>query len=132
VCIDGAPDGTGWDVDHTFGPYDEEFGFGMWMCLEDGSLFGNGKDSSDTAGWISARQIVTMELDTDAHTLKFWVDGKPHGPGFTSRMVVGSLCWALNMGSVFHAVHLAPSEDVVLKAPGDRISESIRKLMPLG
>ena len=94
MCIDVAPDGTGWDVHHPFGPNDEEIGFWMWMCIEDGSLFGNGKDSSDAAGWVSDRQIVTTEIDTDAHTLKFRVDGKPHGPGFTSRIVVGSLCYA--------------------------------------
>ena len=37
-----------------------------------------------------------MQVDTDAGTLKFWLDGKPHGPGFASR-VTGPLRWATSV-----------------------------------
>ena len=37
-----------------------------------------------------------MQVDMDAGTLKIWVDGKPHGPGYTSR-VTGPLRWATSM-----------------------------------
>ena len=39
--------------------------------------------------------VVAMELDTNAHTFKFWVDGKPYGPGDSG--VTGSLRWALGV-----------------------------------
>ena len=34
-----------------------------------------------------------MQVDMDAGTLKFWVDSKPHGSGYTSG-VTGPLRWA--------------------------------------
>jgi hypothetical protein len=114
VCIGVARDGIGWDQD-PFLPdgtrSDNELGFGMF--LGDGSLFGNGKYGTSYIddGEIFEDQVVTMELDTDAHTLKFWVDGKPHGPGFRSG-VVGSLRWALSMGPESHATQIVPSADV--------------------
>ena len=45
------------------------------------------------AGEIEPGQVLSMQVDTDAGTLKFWVDGKPHGPGYTSG-VTGPLRWA--------------------------------------
>ena len=63
-----------------------------------GSLWGNGKQGDDGAGEINEGQVLTMQLDLDAGTLKFWVDGKPHGPGWTSG-VTGRLRWAT---SIFH------------------------------
>jgi hypothetical protein len=71
-----------------------EFAFGMGLFS--GALYGNEQDGSSPAGMVQAGKIGTMELDTDAHTLRFWVDGKPHGPGYTSG-VVGSLRWGLGI-----------------------------------
>ena len=61
-----------------------------------GGLWGNGKWLSDDAGEISPGQVLTMQVDLDAGTLKFWVDGKPHGPGWTSG-VTGPLRWAVTV-----------------------------------
>ena len=36
-------------------------------------------------GKIKDGQVLSMELNLDAGTLKFWVDGHLHGPGFGSR-----------------------------------------------
>jgi hypothetical protein len=55
-----------------------------------------------------------MELDTDAHTLKFWVDGKPHGPGYTSR-VLGSLRWAMGAINGICVIQIVPSADIIFE-----------------
>ena len=39
-------------------------------------------------------------MDTDAGTLKFWRDGKPHSPGYTSG-VSGPLRWAATVGYTY-------------------------------
>ena len=49
-----------------------------------------------------------MQVDTDAGTLKFWVDGKPHGPGYTSG-VTGSLRWATSVGLIDNVVEIVPT-----------------------
>ena len=45
-----------------------------------GCLIGNNK-REEGAGEIGAGQILTMQVDLDAGTLKFWLDGTPHGAG---------------------------------------------------
>ena len=68
-----------------------------WMMgTVSGRLFGNGKCGDDHAGAIDPGQLVTMEVDLNAGTLRFWVDGKPHGPGWTSG-VAGPLRWAVHL-----------------------------------
>ena len=64
---------------------------------------------------------MELDTDTDAHTLKFWVNGKPHGPGFTSG-VTGSLRWALSVGGRFDGqdiwpcvAQIVPSAEIVLQ-----------------
>ena len=82
VVRDGAPcNGRHWKQESTVG---------WFMSCECGDLYGNGKHGDDDAGWIKAGQILTMQADTDAGTLKFWVDGKPHGSGYP-RGVTGPL-----------------------------------------
>ena len=56
-----------------------------------------------------------MKVDMDVGTLKFWVDGKPHGPGYTSG-VTGPLCWAIN---VFRkgSVEIVPTPELQPWAP---------------
>ena len=55
-----------------------------------------------------------MDLDADAHTLKFWVDGKPHGPVFMSG-VKGSLRWAMNTLSEYNYIQIVPSAAIILQ-----------------
>ena len=79
-----------------------------WYMDNGGTLFGNGKANDDGAGRINEGQVLTMQVDLDAGTLKFWVDGKPHGPGWTSG-VTGRLRWAT---SVYHkgtSVQIVPN-----------------------
>lgn len=55
---------------------------------------------SNGAGEIMAGQVLTMQLDLDAGSLQFWVDGKRHGSGFESGVANdnGCLCWAVTVG----------------------------------
>ena len=48
-----------------------------------------------------------MQVDTDAGTLKFWLDGKPHGPGYTSG-VTGPLRWATTVECTGNTVEIVP------------------------
>ena len=60
------------------------------------------------AGGINSDQVLTMQVDTDAGTLKFWVNGKPHGPGWSSG-VTGLLRWGTLMYFTDNAVEIVPT-----------------------
>ena len=68
VVRDGAP----CDEDHA----ERDSAVGWFMDSADGTLNGNGKQDGDKAGGFEADQILTMQVDTDAGTLKFRLDGK--------------------------------------------------------
>ena len=99
-------------------PVEREDGTTSWfMCSFNGGLWGNGKAGSDEAGDINPGQVLTMQVDLDAGILKFWVDGKRHGPGWTSG-VTGPLRWAVNVFSdpgVDYVPELAIVPDPVLE-----------------
>ena len=99
-------DGAAWDKEH----YRKE-STDAWYMLTNGSLFGNGKENDDYAGDINEGQIVSMEADLDKGTLRFWVDGKPHGPGWSSG-VTGRLRWAVCMFDKGGAVQIVPTPEL--------------------
>ena len=72
-------DGAAWDKAHY-----KRASTDAWYMGAGGDLYGNGKEEDDDAGNIKEGQIVSMEADLDKGTLRFWVDGKPHGPGHSS------------------------------------------------
>ena len=83
-----------------------------WMMgTVSGRLFGNGKCGDDHAGAIDPGQLVTMEVDLNAGTLRFWVDGKAHGPGWTSG-VTGPLRWAFTCNDVGESVAIVPTPEL--------------------
>ena len=86
----------------------EESTEAWYMNSYDGSLCGNGKEGDDEAGRIKDGQVLTMQVDLDAGTLKFWVDGKPHGPGWTSG-VTGRLRWATSVFCQGNSVQIVPT-----------------------
>ncbi len=96
-------DGAAWDKAH----YRRE-STDAWYMHSFGTLFGNGKQGSDGAGNINEGQIVSMEADLDKGTLRFWVDGKPHGPGWGSG-VAGRLRWAVSLYRKGAAVQIVPT-----------------------
>ena len=79
-----------------------------WYMSSYGALFGNGKSNDDYAGRINDGQVLTMQVDLDAGTLKFWLDGKPHGPGWTSG-VTGRLRWATCVHYKGNTVQIVPT-----------------------
>jgi hypothetical protein len=82
-----------------------------WYMGSGGGLWGNGKDGNDRAGSINEGQIVSMEADLDKGTLRFWVDGKQHGPGWDSG-VVGRLRWAVCLPFKDAAVEIVPTPEL--------------------
>ena len=79
-----------------------------YISSYNGSLCGNGKKFDDSAGGIKEGQVLTMQVDLDADTLKFWLDGKPHGPGWTSG-VTGRLRWATCVYRKGNSVQIVPT-----------------------
>ena len=78
------------------------------MGSADGTPYGKGKCGDDFAGDIYDGQVLTMQVDLDAGTLKFWLDGKTHGPGWTSG-VTGRLRWATCVHYKGNTVQIAPN-----------------------
>jgi hypothetical protein len=99
-------DGAAWHKDHRSSASTD-----AWYMSDDGYLFGNGKEADDNAGDINDGQIVSMEADLDKGTLRFWVDGKPHGPGWGSG-VTGRLRWAVSLFYKGGAVEIVPTPEL--------------------
>jgi hypothetical protein len=74
-------------------------------------LNGNGKSGDDKAGDIKVGQIVSMEADLDKGTLRFWVDGKQHGPGYSSG-VQGRVRWAVSVSRKGGAVAIVSTPEL--------------------
>ena len=81
------------------------------LCGSNGDLCGNGKDYSDCAGEISEGQIISMVADLDKGTLRFWLDGQPHGPGWSSG-VKGKLRWSVAMWYEGTAIQIVPTPEL--------------------
>ena len=103
VVRDGAP----CNEDHA----SRDSTVGWFMSSNCGSLCGNGKEYDDQAGMIETGQVLTMQVDMDAGTLKFWVDGKPHGPGYTSG-VTGPLRFAATIYKQGNATKIVPTPEL--------------------
>jgi hypothetical protein len=99
-------DGAAWDKDHS-----DEDSTDAWYLHSQGSLCGNGKEFGDEAGMIKEGQIVSMEADLDKGTLRFWVDGKQHGPGYSSG-VQGHLRWAVSLCYENTAAEIVPTQEL--------------------
>ena len=52
-----------------------------------------------------------MEADLDKGTLRFWVDGKQHGPGFVGG-VEGRLRWAVSMHRKGAGAEIVPTPEL--------------------
>ena len=85
----------------------------MYLCMNSGigGLCGNGKEDDDEARKIEPGQVLTLQVNMDAGTLKFWLDGKPHGPGYTSG-VTGPLRWATVVGRTGDVVEIVPTPEL--------------------
>ena len=99
-------DGAAWDKDHG-----RRASTDAWYMHNCGCLWGNGKYGDDDAGSIKEGQIVSMEADLDKGTLRFWVDGKPRGPGWSSG-VTGRLRWAVSLYQKGNAAQIVPTPEL--------------------
>jgi hypothetical protein len=99
-------DGAAWDKGHC-----ERESTDAWYMEFSGLLYGNGKHGDDGAGRINEGQIVSMEADLDKCTLRFWVDGKPHGSGHSSG-VTGRLRWSVCLCCKGTAVEIVPTPEL--------------------
>ena len=99
-------DGVAWDKERHHSASTD-----AWYMRSSGTLWGNGKDGDDGAGDINEGQIVSMEADLDKGTLRFWVDGKPHGPGWGSG-VTDRLRWAASVYFKGTAVEIVPTPEL--------------------
>lgn len=95
---------------------DSESTLGWFMDSVSEALYGHGKYDDDMAGMIRSGQVLSMQVDTDAGTLKFWVDGKPHGPGYTSG-VTGPLRWATTVVFKGNSIEIVPTPELQPWAP---------------
>jgi hypothetical protein len=105
-CFGLVRDGAAWDKDHGLRESTD-----AWYMASSGGLWGNGKANDDGAGNIKEGQIVSMEADLDKGTLRFWVDDKPHGPGWGSG-VTGRLRWAVCLYGKGAAVQIVPTPEL--------------------
>ena len=84
---------------------------GWFICSFGGGLYGNGHVAAHQAGGIGPDGVVTMEADLDAGTLKFWLDGKPHGPGYMSG-VRGRMRWAICSYYTGNGAQIVPTPEL--------------------
>jgi hypothetical protein len=99
-------DGAAWDTYHAVRESTD-----AWYMSCFGNLFGNGKECVNFARKIKEGQIVSMEADLDKGTLRFWVDGKHHGLGWSSG-VTGRLRWAVCLYCKGGAVQIVPTPEL--------------------
>jgi hypothetical protein len=77
-----------------------------FMGCNSGSLYGNGKFNSDTAGGCKQCDRVGLLLDLDDGSLRFFKNGKQYGPGYPAGSVTGPVVIAVNMHYASQSVQL--------------------------
>ena len=90
------------------------FGSLYFGLLRDGAAWDKhhaGRASTDVWHMDGDGDLVSMEADLDKGTLRFWVDGKPHGPGWSSG-VTGRLRWAVCLYWKGAAVQIVPTPEL--------------------
>jgi hypothetical protein len=84
---------------------------GWFMLPDDGSLYGNGKEDDDAAGTIDDGDRVGVLLNLDEGSLRFFVNGVQHGPGYPAGSVTGPVVCAVQMYSIIGTcVRLLPQD----------------------
>lgn len=84
-----------------------------WFMGSDGSLYGNSKPDGIIleVGRMNEGDIVSLEADLDEGTLRFWVNGTPHGPGWSSG-VKGKMRWAVSLGYKGNSAQIVPTPEL--------------------
>jgi hypothetical protein len=77
-----------------------------WFIFFDGSLYGNGKEGDDDAGYYEQGDRLGVLLDLNNGSLLFFKNGVQHGPGYAAGSVTGPVVAAVEMGFADDAVRL--------------------------
>jgi hypothetical protein len=83
---------------------------GWFICTYEGSLYGNGKDEDGAAGHIEEGDRVGVLLDLDEGSLRFFVNGVQHGPGYPAGSVTGPVVCAVLMYDPGTSARLLPQD----------------------
>ena len=81
-----------------------------------GALYDNGRGHGGLAGDTSDYKIISIGVGLwtkDKGTLRFWVDGKPHGPDWSSG-VAGSLRGVVCLYYEGNAAQIMPTAELQL------------------
>jgi hypothetical protein len=70
---------------------------GWFICTYGGGLCGNGKMYDDEAGSIEEGDRVCLLLDLDEGSLRFFLNGVQHGPGYPAGSVTGPVVCAVQL-----------------------------------
>jgi hypothetical protein len=79
---------------------------GWFTHMQDGTLFGNGKQGHDLAGGYDQGDRVGVLLDLNNGSLLFFKNGVQHGPGYAAGSVTGPVVVAVELGFEDQAVRL--------------------------
>jgi hypothetical protein len=86
--------------DYRFGECTE----GWFIYMQDGSLWGNGKEGDDDAGDYDQGDRVGVLLDLNQGSLLFFKNGVQHGPGYAAGSVTGPVVAATQLAYKDQAV----------------------------
>jgi hypothetical protein len=81
-----------------------------FISAYEGSLYGNGKEADDGAGDIDKGDRVGVLLDLDEGSLRFFVNGVQHGPGYPAGSVTGPVVCAVSIYNSGTSVRLLPQD----------------------
>jgi hypothetical protein len=94
------------NVDYAIAKSDD----GWLIWTNEGSLWGNGKEDIDHAGDIDKGDIVGVLLDLNEGSLRFYLNGVQHGPGYPAGSVTGPVVCAVQMYKPDSIARLLPQD----------------------
>ena len=106
-----ARDGAAWNKDHGGAHLTD-----AWFIGNGGCFWGNGKEGErwrPSQTKIKDGDILSVEANLDEGTLRFWKNGKPHGPGWSSG-VMGKVRWAVQIAYCGDSVQIVPTPELQL------------------
>jgi hypothetical protein len=98
------------NLDPTDDYAQEESTDGWFIWTNEGGLCGNGKDEDGEPGHIDDGDRVGVLLDLDEGSLRFFVNGVQHGPGYPAGSVTGPVVCAVQMYAPSTSARLVPQD----------------------
>jgi hypothetical protein len=89
---------------------------GWFIHANTGSLFGNGKEYDDHAGFYKQGDHLGVLLDLNIGSLRFFKNGVQHGLGYPAGSVTGPVVAALQMSFRGCSVRLLPNAEAPANA----------------